>query len=271
VASVLLTTGQPISGRAFFLESRANGTQGIVEVLPDGGTKHVLPESSSASTVVYEYGGLPYGIIPAGRQHQSLRIIFSNAKDKSLNLLDVDTGKVTSLVKSATLRYADFDVHPHVSDGQETAWVLAVEEDHEKPKPAEVRNYVVAINVETGEVKRVASTADFYAYPRFSPDAKKLVWKQWDHPRMPFTSTELYWADWNDSGSAHNVELVAGGEGQCVTEPRWSPDGTLFFCGEHSNFLQLFRRKPSEYEATLVKLDGLEEHEFGDASWFLGW
>lgn len=269
--SALLTTRQSVSGRAFILERRINGTQGIVEILPDGGTKHVLPESSSASTTVYEYGGLPYAIIPAGKRHQSLRIIFSDAKDKSLNVLDVDTGKVTSLVRSATLRYADFDVHPHASDGGETAWVLAVEEDHEKPKPADVRNYVVAVNIGTGEVKRLAATADFYSYPRFSPDGKKLVWKQWDHPEMPFTSTQLYWADWNGSGSIGSVEHIAGGEGQCVTEPRWSPDGTLFFCGEHANFLQLFRRKPSDAGATHVKLDGLEDYEFGDASFFLGW
>ncbi|OIW22486.1 peptidase S9 prolyl oligopeptidase active site-containing protein [Coniochaeta ligniaria NRRL 30616] len=260
----------PVSARGFFLESRANGTQGIVEVLPSGGTRHVLPESSSASTIVYEYGGLPYAVVPAGKKDQALRIIFSDARDKSVNLLDVDSGRVTSLLRSTTLRYADFDVHPRVSDGTETAWVLAVEEDHEKPKPADVRNYVVAINIETAEVKRLASTADFYSYPRFSPDGKKVVWKQWDHPQMPFTETRLHWADWKESGAVDNVEFVAGGDGECVTEPRWSPDGTLFFCGEKSNFRQLFRRKLDESEATLVELDGLEEYEFGDSSFMLG-
>jgi hypothetical protein len=211
-------------------------------------------------------------VIPAGAEHNSLRIIFSDAKDKSLNLLDVDAGEVTPLVKSATLRYADFDVHPRVSDGgKETAWVLAIEEDHEKPKPADVRNYVVAINIATAEVKRVASTADFYAYPRFSPDGKKLVWKQWDHPDMPFTSTELYWADFNDVGTVDKVELVAGGKGECATEPRWSPDGTLFFCTEKTNFRQLFRKKVGDSAASPVQLEGLEEYEFGDSSFFLGW
>jgi dipeptidyl aminopeptidase/acylaminoacyl peptidase len=262
---------QPVSGRGFFLESRTNGTQGIVEILADGGTKHVLPESSSASTIVYEYGGLPYTTIPAGQKHPGQRIIFSDAKDKSVNLLDVDSGKVSSLLKSTTLRYADFDVHPCVSDGKDTAWVIAVEEDHEKPKPADVRNYVVAINIETAEVKRLASTADFYSYPRYSPDGKKIVWKQWDHPDMPFTETKLYWADWKESGTVANVEIVAGGNGECVTEPRWSPDGTLFFCGEKSNFRQLFRRRVNENEAELVYLDGLEEYEFGDSSFLLGW
>jgi len=178
---------------------------------------------------------------------------------------------VTTLVESETLRYADLDAHPRVSDGKGTAWVLAVEEDHEKPKPADVRNYVVAVNIETGEVKRIASTADFYMFPRFSPDGKQIVWKQWDHPDMPFTSTEIYWADWKDSGDVHNVEHVAGGKGECVTEPRWSPDGTLFFCGEKTNFRQLFRKKVGETEAAQIKLDGLEDYEFGDASFFIGW
>ncbi|KAB5531444.1 peptidase S9 prolyl oligopeptidase active site-containing protein [Coniochaeta sp. 2T2.1] len=260
----------PSSGRGFFLESRSNGTQGIVEVLKDGSTKHVLPESSSASTIVYEYGGLPYTVIPAGKSHKSLRIIFSDAKNKSLGLLDVDSGKVTTLVKSDTLRYADFDAHPRVSDGKETAWVLALEEDHEKPKPADVRDYVVAINIETTEVKRLATTADFYVFPRFSPDGKKIVWKQWGHPDMPFTTTEIYWADWSDFGAIDNVEYVAGGNGQCVTEPRWSPEGTLYYCGEKTDFRQLFRKKPGQKEASAVDIKGLEDYEFGDSSFFIG-
>lgn len=162
-------------------------------------------------------------------------------------------------------------MHPHVSSGKETAWVVAVEEDHENPAPADVRNYVVGVNIETGEVKRVATTADFYSFPRFSPDGKKVAWKQWDHPEMPFTKTSIYWADWKESGAVENVELVAGGNGECPTEPRWSPDGTLFFCQEDGDFRQLFRKKAGDSQATLVKLPGLEEYEFGDSSFFLGW
>lgn len=179
-----------------------------------------------------------------------------------------------TLVRSPTLRYGDFDAHPLLAceDGSmDSGWVLAIEEDHADPRPAYVRNYVVGINLATGEVKRVVTGADFYSYPRFSPDGRKIVWKEWDHPDLPFRKARLCWADWTGRNTVENVELVAGGDGECPTEPRWSFRGTLFFGQEKSNFRQLFRRRPGDKEARQVVLKGLEEAEIGDASWLLGW
>lgn len=216
---------------------------------------------------MYEYGGLPYAIVPG----EQLRIIFSDSKEKSLNLLHVDDGQVVRLQQSSTLRYADFDAHPRIADGTvETAWVLAVEEDHEKPKPVDVRNYVVAINIQTGEVKRVADAADFYMYPRFSPDGKRIAWKEWDHPDMPWQGNKLHWAAWKDDGSIANAELVAGENRESISEPRWSPKGTLFWGQEKTNFRQLFWKKPGDAVASTVTLPGLETAEIGDASFFIG-
>lgn len=254
------------------MESRSNGTNGIIEILPDGSTKDRLAEHQSASTSVYEYGGLPYAIIPSN-ENQPPRIIFSDSKDKSLNLLRLDTDedrpKVATLQKFSTLRYADFDVQPLIS-GNLSPWVLAVEEDHEKPKPADVKNYIVAINVAEFQVKRVVEGADFYMYPCFSPDGKKIAWKEWNHPDMPWQGCKLYWADWDDHGAVSNVELVAGENGQSVSEPRWSPDGKLFYCQEKTNFRQLYWKKPGDSVASSVTIPGLEKAEVGDASFFIG-
>ncbi|KAH8880595.1 putative dipeptidyl peptidase IV [Thozetella sp. PMI_491] len=257
----------PSTGRAFFLESRANGTNGIIEVTA-AGTKHVLPDAHSASTSVYEYGGLSYAILPGS----PTRIIFSDSKARAIKLLDVDAGKVDVLVgPSDTLRYADFDPHPHLADGDVShAWVLAVEEDHTQPAPADVKNFTVAVNTITKEVKRVVSGADFYTYPRFSPDGTKISWLEWNHPGLPFMDVKLFWADWNPAGSVNNIELVAGAKGESVAEPRWSPDGSLFFALEKTNFRQLFRRAPTEPQYKALVLKGLENAEFGDASWLVG-
>lgn len=229
---------------------------------------------------MYEYGGLPYALLP-GHGERPFRIIFSDAADQSVGVLDVDSGHVRTLLRSTTLRYGDFDAHPLLAyqrgdDDAATSWVLAVEEDHADGRPAGVRNYVVAISLVTGEVRRVVLGADFYSYPRFNPDGRKVVWKEWDHPDLPFRGARLRWADWqSEEGGTlvgvENLELVAGGDGECPTEPRWSYLGTLLFAQEQSNFRQLFRRGPHDVEASPVVLKGLEDAEIGDASWLFGW
>ena len=236
--------------------------------MADGQLKYVLPEPWSASTIVYEYGGLPYAVLPS-REGENLQIIFSDSKKTSLNLLDVDAGTVKTFVQEAHLRWADFGSHP---DPAEHPWVLAIQEDHSNPEPKDVKDYIVLINVKTGEVKRLVEGADFYKYPRFSPDGKKVSWIEYDHPDLPFKNSKLYWADFSDDdGTIGKPELVAGEGGQVVGETSWAPDGTLYFTQEKadSNYRLLYRIKPGEKERPL-KLKGLENVEIGDASFFIG-
>ncbi len=246
-----------------------SGSNAIVEIQGDESVRHVLPEPWSVGTTVYEYGGQAYAILPGDASGEGLKIIFSHAKDNSCNVLDVDAEVVRTLRESDTLRYGDF--HPHPDPSQ--PWVLAVEEDHEKPRPEDVRNYIVAINVQTAAVKRVVAGADFYSYPRFSPDGTKVSFRQWNHPDLPFKGVTLHWGTWNPDGAVENPQLVAGEDGQCVGELSWSPDGTLFFSQERSgvNFRQLFKVKPGASGTEQVKLKGLEDVEVGNAQWEIGW
>ncbi|KAK3685225.1 peptidase S9 prolyl oligopeptidase active site-containing protein [Podospora appendiculata] len=255
----------PKKKRAFFVESRTNGTNGIVEITPSG-LKHVLPDSSSVATAVYEYGGLAYAVIPGDR----LTILFSDARAKALKVLDVDDGTVSTVLESATLRYADFDPHPEIADvSHDHAWVLAVEEDHAKPKPVDVKNYVVAINTVTKEIRRVVEGADFYSYPRFSPDGRHIAWLQWNHPNMPFLGVKLFLAEFNSSdASVVNVKAVAGHDGNSIAEPRWSPDGQLYFGSDESGYRQLC--KLDNHICEQIVLPGLENAEFGEAQWRVG-
>lgn len=153
------------------------------------GCRTVLPAGYSARSRVYEYGGGAYAILASSGDNGPL-IIFSNFSDCSVQILNVDTQKVTCLLeKSDMLRYADFAAHP--SPG--SPWVLAVQEDHTSAAaPDQVRNYVVAIDTETGEVRRAVEGANFYMYPSFSPDGKKIAWVQWDFPDMPWSGVTLH-------------------------------------------------------------------------------
>ncbi|KXX75972.1 Dipeptidyl aminopeptidase BIII [Madurella mycetomatis] len=255
----------PTTGRVFFAESRSDGTNAIVEVT-EAGPSHVLPSDFSASTIVYEYGGSAYAVV----QGDEARIVFSDAGRNSVNLLAVDGGTVEEVLASSSLRYADFDSQPLAAtrDGG-GLWILAVEEDHARPEPANVRNYVVVINLETKTVKRLASGADFYSNPRFSPDGRQVAWLQWDHPNLPWRGVQLYSAAFNATeGSVTDVKLIAGDDGDSIAEPSWGPDGTLYFGSDKSGFRQLCRY--SEGAVERLSVVGLENAELGNASFLIG-
>lgn len=190
------------------------------------------------------------------------RIIFSN-KDDTVRILDPDTKEVRLVVQNPVLRYSSFSANGN------TPWVLAIEEDHTHNTPSEIRNYVVAINSDTFEVKRIVTHADFYYMPQFNHDGTKVLWLEWNHPDMLFDASELYWADWSNEGIS-NVRLISGDNQQSVAEPRWGPDGSLFFCQELSEYRRLFRIRPGADEVEEIKLDGLDEAEFGEMRLFEG-
>ncbi|RYP77263.1 hypothetical protein DL769_003458 [Monosporascus sp. CRB-8-3] len=244
----------PQSGRAFYLETKETGNRCIVEICKDG-LEDRLPPEYSASNTVYEYGGAAFDVMSDGR------LMFSN-KDDTVHVLDPDRGEVLRLVANPVLRYSNFNAHPT------SAWVLAVEEDHEHDTPDQVKNYVVAINGDTGLVKRIASGADFYYTPQFSPDGTKVAWLEWNHPYLPFNAAKLVWCDWLPSAEVDNVQALCDFQG--VVEPRWGPDGTLYYGREISGYRQLFRTNPGKDTPSWIRLEGLENAELGQIIWWQG-
>lgn len=167
-----------------------------------------------------------------------------------------------TLVSNPVLRYSNFNAHPI------STWVLAVEEDHTHDTPSQIKNYVVAINGDTGEVKRVASGADFYYTPLFSPDGAKLTWLEWNHPHLPFSAAKLIWADWHPNADVIDAQVVPGVE--AAVEPRWGPDGSLFFSQEINGYRQLVRISPGQNTPSHIQLKGLEKSEVGNIVWWQG-
>ncbi|KAL2881057.1 hypothetical protein SGCOL_003716 [Colletotrichum sp. CLE4] len=245
------------SGRAFFIESKDDGRKVFVEVTKNGGLKDILPAPYSAGNTVYEYGGSTYDVAADGR------IVFSN-RDNTVKSLDVDTGKVSDLTGDSKLRYSNFSANPT------SPWVLANQEDHTINTPHEIRNYVVAINADTGEVKRVVEGTDFYYTPQFSADGKRLTWMECDQPNLPFASAKIFVADWTSEATVKNAVLVAGNNREGAAEPRWGPDGSLFLGIEVDGFRRLFRLAPGAEKPTQIKLSGLDNAEIGEVRWFQG-
>lgn len=86
--------------------------------------------------------------------------------------------------------------------------------------------------------------ADFYNYPRWHPDGNQLAWMSWDHPHMPWDTSEI-WLGRLDQGSGAGSRLlsrerIAGGEGISVLQPEFSPDGKwLAYLSDQSGWWQL--------------------------------
>jgi dipeptidyl aminopeptidase/acylaminoacyl peptidase len=85
---------------------------------------------------------------------------------------------------------------------------------------------------------------------------------------MPWDHTTLWVADYHE-GIIINTRCLAGEDVQAsITQPRWSPDGTLYWISDQSEYWQLYRLRNNKPEH--FNLSGLENAEFAYADWFQG-
>ena len=104
----------------------------------------------------------------------------------------------------------------------------------------DVVNEIVVLDTEGGQ-DVVVSGPDFVSDPRWSPDGDSLAWLEWDHPAMPWDSSTL------KVQNAMGVVTVAGGVdegGEGICQPRWAPDGSLWFCSDRDDWWSLYRWTP---------------------------
>jgi len=230
--------------------------------ITDKGSKHVLPEEYSASTLLYDLAGLPYAVVPG----EELRIIFFDAQNESLNLLHVDSGAVEEIQKlPCTLGYADFDCYPGIlSNARNTSWILATQDDHEMLDHSAIDHRIVAINLVTKTVISLLSGTNSCFSPRFSPDGLQISWLQQTNLDQ---NTQLYLSQFNpETGSLSDIRPATGNDEDSIAEPQWSPDGDLFFTSSESGVRQLSRIRIGTNLRELISLPGFDHADFGNAS-----
>ena len=208
-------------------------------------------------TRVHEYGGGAYQVA-AGT------VYFSNFADQRLYRVAQPDGLPEALTP-AGYRYADMVVDRHQNR------LICVREDHSidphKPTPPEPVNTLVAIRLsdpDAGEI--LVSGQDFYAAPRLSPDGTLLCWLSWNHPNMPWDGTELWVAELSAEGKLGAAQQVAGGPSESIFQPEWSPDGSLYFISDRTNWWNLYRWQPGQ-EASQVEPLCPKAAEFGLPLW----
>jgi dipeptidyl aminopeptidase/acylaminoacyl peptidase len=240
-----------LNGVPYWLESRPaqGGRYVVVTPAPNGGIEELTPSGFNARTRVHEYGGVPYAV-------GGDAIWFSNFSDQ--RLYEQRAGAAPRALTPEGYRYSDFEL-----DAAGTQ-LFCVREDH--TSSAEAKNTIVSVPIAGGSAGTVLfAGSDFVAYPRLSPDGKRLAWIAWNHPDMPWDSTTLYVADLVD-GRLEHIEPVAGAAGgESVLEPRWDRDGTLYFISDRSDWWNLFRWTSSAVEPVLTV-----EAEVATPLWVLG-
>jgi hypothetical protein len=147
-------------GRLYWLETRPQeGGRVVVMTREDSGdVRELTPAGFNARTRVHEYGGAAYVVTPDG-------LWFSHFRDQ--RLYRQRPNAAPEAMTPEQYRYADAVVAPG-------GGLIAVREDH--TDATNVRNAIVRLWGRVGEAGEVLyGESDFVAYPRLSPDGRRLA------------------------------------------------------------------------------------------------
>ncbi len=222
----------------YWRESRpeAGGRQVLMRMAPDGRPEQLTPDDSNVRTRVHEYGGASYVVLDDDA------VVFSEFADQRLYLQR--RGEPLVAITPPDYRYADCQRHPTRNA------LVCVREDHTEATLAdngEERNEIVLVSLpekiesdfmpQPGQV--LVTGTDFVAYPRISPDGRRVAWLWWNHPDMPWDSARVSLAEL-DGGAVGTPTVIGGGHDQAALEPQWDSDGRLHFIDEPSGWWNLY-------------------------------
>ncbi len=236
-----------VTNKIYHIERRPSegGRAVIVDTIAN---KDVFGSEWDATTRVHEYGGgaaivhdgtTYFSHSPDGRVYSFKDGSEPSAVtpgERSPLCSDAACRAIRRYVAEAPFRYADFDLHPI-----HRHFLAAVLEDHTNDDPTTVVNTLVVINTKTQSLTTIASGADFYAAPRFSPDGARIAFQQWNHPDMPWQRSKIhiftFVADGDKITCGDEKELTWGQREVSVGFPGWIDSDTLVFLTDDSGFL----------------------------------
>ena len=216
------------------------GRVAVVCLFEGQGPKEITPAEANVRSKVHEYGGGAWWV-------RDKTLFYVNFNDQRIR--KIEYGCEEQLLtpeppEGQSWRFADGRVTP---DGE---WCICVREIHHNLKDHHIEpdNQLVAIKTDgTMEMNELVVGADFYAFPRPSPDGEFLAWIQWNHPSMPWWGTEL-WIGHFEDGEIKKGQRIAGGGDESVLQPEWSSASDLFYLSDRSGWSNLYRFSTDEDE-----------------------
>jgi dipeptidyl aminopeptidase/acylaminoacyl peptidase len=236
----------------YWSESRPTegGRNVMVKWSPGGQIEDLTSDPFDVRTRVHEYGGGAFFVSEGN-------IFFSNFADQGLYVQGRESDP-RPLTSPGAKRYGDIIVD------KLRKRLICVREDH-SGEESEPVNTIVALDLSNNRAEQVLlANNDFYSSPRISPDGSSLVWLTWNHPNLPWDGTELWTGEIRSDGSIGEKLKVAGGSGESIFQPEWSPDGTLYFVSDKSEWWNLYRYRHNQVEPVCPM-----DCEFGRPQWLL--
>ncbi|NUP51413.1 MAG: S9 family peptidase [Catenulispora sp.] len=227
----------------------ATATVGLMRRGADGAVRSVLGPDWPVGTKAIGYGGRPY---LATRDVA----VFCCSTDQRLYLVADEPRPLTPADAQGVIRttYADPIPDPSGTEIWAVREVTRLDPDGEltDPAPRTTRDIVAvplsgAAADDPGALRVVARSHDFLANIRISPDGRRLSWLGWDHPVMPWETTDLMVATLVDGVAVAPTRVLGGGD-VAVCQAEWATaaaDGaaceTLYALADPDGWWNLFR------------------------------
>jgi len=276
---------QADDGYLYWCESRPGDGGGQVVVRSPGGAPavEVSPPGVSVRSRVHEYGGgsatvsggVLFYVDQSDQQWHQTDVTGTSAPGPTAPAVPTGTAppagspdaEDSDAPSGWTTRFADGRVAP---SGK---WLLCVEERHGDGR---TDHRLVAVSLaDRSSVVPLVDDRDFVAAPRPSPDGRWVAWVAWDHPFMPWDSSELWVARLQEGGGDIRLvarRRVAGGGDSSVGQPHWGRDGSLLFVDDRSGWWLPHRLAPEGPTGSWAVPEALVdmEAEFHAPDWVLG-
>ncbi len=236
----------------YWLEQRPSemGRGVVCRIGPTGAMQLLSAEGQSVNSRVHEYGGGAFAVADGV-------LYFVDAKTQQL-FRQPEGGSAEPLTSAEGRRHADL----FVDRGRQR--LLCVAEQHQAGQEAE--NFLIAIDLVAPHREQVLARGhDFYAAPRMSPDGSLLAFCTWNHPDMPWESSQVVLAQLDAAGAVTGSKSIAGGPDESAIEPRFAPSGELWFVSDKSGFWNLYRWHGEQVVAVCS-----DAAEYGRAPWSFG-
>ena len=244
----------------YWIEGRPPSGRGIIVRWANGARSDATPDPFDARSDVHSYGGGVYTVHDRVLYfvHYKDNQIYKQTPDRVAGS-QIEWNAPVRLTASSASLFADLCVDSCRKR------LIAVREERLIAGATNAINTLVAIDADTGAETTLDAGWDFYSSPAVSPDGSKLAWLSWRHPNMPWASTYLNIAEFDAAGALKNKQMIVGSGTESLFQPQWSPDGTLYFVSDRSQFWNLHRWTGSSVESVLPR-----QAEFGIPQWQFG-